>query len=209
MKKFLILLVCLSSLSVCAQQDNPMVIGTVDSIHSNILNEERVINVHVPHGSKGQRYPVLYILDGESHFESAVAITDQMSGVIPPVVVVGITNTDRERDLTPTHINADRMVNAGDAGRSGGGEKFLAFVEKELMPYIESKYPTEPYRIFSGHSLGGLTVVNAFINHTNTFNACIALDPSVWWDNGRWIAGVEKALPQHDFSSRSLYIAIA
>lgn len=201
MKKLLILIICLGSLSAYAQQHNPMLIGIVDTLHSNILNENRVIYVHVPHGNKGERYPVLYILDGEDHFESAVAITEQMSGAIPPMIVVGITNTNRERDLTPTHVTG--------IGGSGGGENFMAFMEKELIPYIGSRYPVAPYRIISGHSLGGLTVMNALFNHTNLFNAYIALDPSLWWDDQRWIKKYENDLSEHDFSKKSLFIAIA
>ncbi|HVS92415.1 MAG TPA: alpha/beta hydrolase-fold protein [Mucilaginibacter sp.] len=209
MKKFLILLVCLSSLSVCAQQDNPMVIGTVDTIHSNILHEKRVIYVHVPHGSKGDRYPVLYVLDAEDHFQSAVAIDEQMSGVIPPMIVVGITNTNRERDMTPTHVKADKLVNEGYARSSGGDDNFLGFIGKELIPYIDGHYPTTIYRVISGHSLGGLAVLNAFFNHPDLFKAYIAIDPSIWWDQQRWIKKYETALPGHDFGNKSLFVAIA
>src|ERR1017187_10294843 len=97
------------AITVLAQKrDNKIVIGTVDTVYSKILNEKRIIFVHVPDGDKSQRYAVLYILDGETHFQSAVAITEQISGIIPNMVIVGITNTDRERDLTPTHVNPDR-----------------------------------------------------------------------------------------------------
>jgi tetratricopeptide (TPR) repeat protein len=132
-----------------------------------------------------------------------------MAGVIPDMVIVGITNTVRERDLTPTHVKASRAVNAGDAQLTGGGENFLKFIEKEVMPYVDSKYPTIPYRVFSGHSLGGLTVVNALINHTSLFNAYIAIDPSLWWDNEKWIKQVEGELPKRNFNNTSLFIGIA
>ena len=179
MKKLTVLIFSLICLSAYAQKDNRIVIGRVDTVYSKILNDKRAIQVHVPEGDKNQHYPVLYILDGEDHFLSAVAISEQLSGVIPPIIVVGINNmgfNTRERDLTPTE---DKNINAN----SGGGENFISFIEKELIPYIESKYPTANYRIFSGHSLGGLAVVNAFFNHTKLFNAYIALDPSLWWDS--------------------------
>ncbi|HJP63669.1 MAG TPA: alpha/beta hydrolase-fold protein [Mucilaginibacter sp.] len=201
MKKLIIFLFSISSLSAFAQKDNRITIGTVDTVYSNILGEKRAILVHVPKGDKAEKYPVLYILDGEEHFQSAVAIDEQMSGVTPPMIVVGITNTNRERDLTPTH-----MANSKE---SGGGENFIGFIERELMPYVESHYPTAPYRIFSGHSLGGLTVMNAFFNHTNLFNAYIALDPSLWWDGQRWIKRYEAELSGHNFNKKSLFIAIA
>lgn len=201
MKKLIIFLISINSLSVFAQKDNRITIGTADTVYSKILGEKRTVLVHVPRGDKTEKYPVLYILDGEEHFQSAVAIDEQMSGVTPPMIVVGITNTNRERDLTPTHV--------ANSNESGGGENFIGFIEKELMPYIESHYPTAPYRLFSGHSLGGLTVMNAFFNHTNLFNAYIALDPSLWWDAQRWIKKYEAELTKHNFSKKSLFIAIA
>ncbi|HEY2583649.1 MAG TPA: alpha/beta hydrolase-fold protein [Mucilaginibacter sp.] len=197
-------------LSASAQKaDNRIVIGTIDTVNSSILKEKRIIYVHVPDGDKKEHYPVLYVLDGEDHFQSAVAIVEQISGIIPNMVIVGITNTDRERDLTPTHVSADLNINAGDARRSGGGENFMTFIERELIPYVDAHYPTLPYRTISGHSLGGLTVINAFFNHTNLFNAYIAIDPSLWWDKSNWIKKYENELQQRVFSNKALFIAIA
>jgi len=195
--------------SLAQKRDNKIVIGTVDTVYSKILNEKRMVYIHVPDGDKNQRYPVLYILDGETHFQSAVAIVEQISGIIPNMVIVGITNTDRERDLTPTHVKPDRIISAGDAAKSGGGEYFMGFMEKELIPYVDAHYPTTTYRIFSGHSLGGLMVVNAFFNHTGLFNAYIAIDPSLWWDGRRWIEKLENELSQHNFNNKGLFVAIA
>lgn len=210
MKIFFSLLLSSIFFSAIAQKrDNRITIGTVDTVYSKILNEKRIIYIHVPDGDKSQHYPVLYILDGETHFQSAVAIVEQISGIIPNMVIVGITNTDRERDLTPTHVNPDRIINAGDAKKSGGGENFISFIEKELIPYVDAHYPTTSYRVFSGHSLGGLAVVNAFINHTNLFNAYIAIDPSLWWDGQKWIKKYESELAQHNFSNRALFVGIA
>ena len=85
----------------------------------------------------------------------------------------------------------------------------MAFIEKELIPYVDSRYPTAPYRVLSGHSLGGLTVMNAFFNHTSLFNAYIAIDPSLWWDGQQWIKKYEVDLPQISFNNKSLFVAIA
>ncbi|MDO3640524.1 alpha/beta hydrolase-fold protein [Mucilaginibacter sp. L3T2-6] len=203
MKK-IFLTVCLSIVSfltIAQKADNRIVIGTVDTIQSKVLNEKRLLLIHVPEGAKSGRFPVLYILDGESHFYSAVGIVNQMAGVIPDMIIVGITNTVRDRDLTPTAVK--------DKNPSGGGENFLGFIQKELIPYVDSKYPTAPYRIFSGHSLGGLTVMNAFLTHGNLFNAYIAIDPSLWWDDQRWIKKCENELPNRSFNNKSLFVAIA
>jgi hypothetical protein len=204
MKRILLFILTLTGLSAHAQKDGRIVIGTVDTIYSKVLNEKRTIRVHIPQGDNNQRYPVLYILDGEDHFLSAVGITEEMSGVIPPMIVVGIDNmgfNTRERDMTPT---VDPKI-----ARSGGGENFISFMEKELIPYVESKYPIARYRVYSGHSLAGLAVVNALFSHMELFNAYIALDPSVWWIDQRWIKNQEPKLSRNNFKGKSLYIAIA
>jgi predicted alpha/beta superfamily hydrolase len=103
------------SLCALAQKDNKVTIGTIDSIQSKVLNEQRKIWVYVPsswHADSKQRYPVLYLLDGDAHFYSVVGMIQQLSQVngntiCPEMIVVGIPNTDRTRDLTPTHVDAD------------------------------------------------------------------------------------------------------
>ena len=153
-----------------AQPGNNIVIGKIDSIQSTILGEKRKIWIHLPGDGDNalfakQRYPVVYLLDGDAHFSSVVGMIQQLSTVngnmiCPEMIVVGLPNTDRMRDLTPTHVaSAPPMIDSATGKTTGGGEPFLSFMEKELMPYIESKYPTEPYKMFIGHSLGGLMVM--------------------------------------------------
>ena len=77
------------------------------------------------------------------------------------------------------------------------------------MPYIETHYPVAPYRTLIGHSFGGLFVVNALINHTDMFNAYIAIDPSLWWDNQKLMRQGEAALRENRFKNKSLFFAIA
>ena len=91
-----------------AQTGNKVEIGTIDSLQSNILGEQRKVWVYVPDGAN-QKYPVVYLLDGDAHFYSVVGMIQQLSSVngntmCPKMIVVGIPNTDRTRDLTPTHI---------------------------------------------------------------------------------------------------------
>jgi predicted alpha/beta superfamily hydrolase len=209
--RFIITLIffALSTPCFAQQKDNRIVIGTADTVYSKILNEKRVVYIHVPAGDKNERYPVLYVLDGEDHFQSAVAIVEQIAGIIPNMVVVGITNTDRERDLTPTHVEPYALLNPNESKHSGGGENFMAFIQKELIPYVDVHCPTTGYRVISGHSLGGLAVMNAFFNHTQVFNAYIAIDPSLWWDHEQWIKKYEGELSQRDFNNKGLFVAMA
>jgi hypothetical protein len=126
--------------------------------------------------------------------------------ICPEMVVVAILNTDRTRDLTPTHV-----LN-GIYGRfetSGGAENFTTFLGKELMPYIETHYPVAPFRTLIGHSFGGLFVINTLINHTDMYNAYVAIDPSLWWDGQKIMTEGETALREKKFKNKSLFFAIA
>jgi predicted alpha/beta superfamily hydrolase len=203
-----------------AQTDNKIIIGKIDSIESTILNEKRKIWIYDP--SKDaldnyakRNYPVVYLLDGDAHFSSVVGMIQQLSTVngnmiCPEMIVVGIPNTDRTRDLTPTHVDVDPpFMDSAFSKTSGGGEKFISFIEKELMPYIESHYPTEPYKMLIGHSFGGLIVMQTFVHHTNLFNSYICIDPSMWWDKQTLLKETKKILENKKFQGKSLFLGIA
>lgn len=212
MKKVIILslFILISFSTLFAQNENQIIIGSIDSLYSNILGEQRKIWIHIPQSAERsslEKYPVLYLLDGNGHFYSVTGMIRQLSiinsnWICPEMIVVGIPNTDRNRDLTPSYT--------GDSiNTSGGGEKFTAFLEKELIPYVDSNYPTEPYRTLVGHSRGGLFVVNTLINHPTIFNNYVAIDPSLWWDDQKLVKQAAIALEQEKFEDKSLYVAVA
>ncbi|MFB3387943.1 alpha/beta hydrolase-fold protein [Flavobacterium sp. LAR06] len=203
-----------------AQNRNNIQIGTIDSISSKVLNEERKIWIHLPRSAQNtgfakQKYPVVYLLDGDAHFSSVVGMIEELSEIngntiCPEMIVVGITNTNRTRDLTPTHSDVDPpFVPQNLSEQSGGGEKFAEFIEKELIPYIDSKYPTASYKTLIGHSFGGLTAINILTNHTNLFNSYIAIDPSMWWDHQKFLAETQKKLANKNLANVSLFLAAA
>ncbi|WP_229029180.1 alpha/beta hydrolase-fold protein [Flavobacterium sp. SLB02] len=203
-----------------AQSKTKIVIGTIDSISSKILNEKRKIWIHLPKSAQNtgfakQKYPVVYLLDAEGHFSSVVGLIEELSEVngntnCPEMIVVGITNTNRNRDLTPTYSEVDLpFVPKELSEQSGGGEKFVEFLEKELMPYIDSKYPTAPYKTLIGHSFGGLTTINILTNHTHLFNSYVAIDPSMWWGNQKFLAETTKKLAGKKLSNVSLFMGAA
>ncbi len=217
-KLFTCLLLALAFLTN-AQSDKKINIGNLETIQSKILGEEREIWVHVP-GIGGTsiygetKYPVVYLLDGDSHFFSTVGTIRQFSSingnaVCPEMIVVGIPNTNRTRDLTPTKTKAEPpYASAEMAEISGGGDKFLDFIEKELMPHIEANYPTEPYRMFVGHSFGGLTVMNTLRHRPELFNSYLAIDPSMWWDGKKLMNQFINA-PNKKYENKSLFVSIA
>jgi len=74
-----------------SQQQNPFVTGFEKSIQSNVLNEERKVWIHLPKSGSGkktmdERYPVIYLLDGNENFNDVVSQTEFMAsaGVMPP-----------------------------------------------------------------------------------------------------------------------------
>lgn len=203
-------------ITVNGQEKDQITIGKIKTIASNILGEKREIWIHAPEDAgNGKRYPVVYLLDGNTHFSSVVGMIDYMSSnsgsnKIPEMIVVGILNTDRLRDLSPSHIvEAPPYLTRDAAKTSGGGEAFLSFIEKELIPYIDYNYPTAPYKMLIGHSLGGLMVMEALMKNTPVFNSYVAIDPSMWWDNSKPVKEMIKLLPAKKLEGISLYLACA
>lgn len=203
------------SAQIAGPNGDLIVIGKIDTIHSAILQEDRAVWIYVPEsaGFPGKTYPVVYLLDGDAHFYSVMGLIQQLSTVngntvCPEMIIVGIPNTDRMRDLTPTLVKeamGDTLINE----ITGGMGEFTSFIEKELMPYIESHYPVSPYKMYIGHSLGGLAVIHTLLTRPELFNAWLAIDPSLWWDD-RLIAKMSVVLDdKKKFAHESLYLAIA
>jgi predicted alpha/beta superfamily hydrolase len=190
----------------------------VKTLHSKLLQEDRKIYIQTPaRMNPFDAYPVLYLLDGEAHTTMVggqVQYLSEAYKIIPNLIVVGIENTDRTRDLTPTRsiVGPDGKpdTSATAFGRtSGGGEKFLQFIKEELMPYIEGHYPTVPYKILSGHSLGGLMAVYCLVHHPDYFNAYIAISPSLQWDKGVMLSQAADMLNDKKIVNKILFFSDA
>lgn len=188
---------------------------------SRILKGNRKVYIHYPKLDSAhldKRFPVLYLMDGESHFAMLAQYTDYLSrwdvNVIPEMIVVGITNTKRTRDLTPTEsiINyfgrPDTSINSW-MKPSGGNEQFLQFIREELMPYIEANYKTESFKIFAGHSFGGIASINCMLTHPEMFNAYIAISPSFWWDGEYVLKLADKKLKKGSVLNKLLFYSDA
>ena len=188
--------------------------GTVKrlALKSTVLGEERVILVRTPPGYETNKlkYPVLYMTDGDGHMghtSSTIEFLTQ-NGRIPEMIVVGVTNTDRTRDLTPAK-STDR--NPGGDLRfptSGGADNFLKFFETELIPEIEKDYRVQPYRIFAGHSLGGLFAIHAMMTKPGLFNSYIAVSPSLQWENFEALKRAETFLKTQKELNVTLFVSI-
>ena len=181
-------------------------------IHSKVLNEDRVIWVRVPSGYQQSKslYPVVYQTDAPGHVNETGGIVDFLvnNDRMPPVIVVGIVNTDRTRDLTPSRDDAKNADGSYTFPTSGGANKFLDFIQTELIPEVEKRYRTAPYRIFTGHSLGGLLVIHTLISRPNLFDAYIAVSPSLQWDNGRTLHEAQQFFSRDELK-KTLFFSLA
>ena len=189
-------------------------IATRDSIHSNILDEDRSIWVSLPQGyNEKENYPVLYLLDGTTNLYATFAVTRQLANeYIPPMIIVAINNKsyqDRQRNMKLYEVIPDKdspmyKMQMARPKVEARGKQFMSFIIDELIPYIDNKYGTAPYRIISGHSATGAFALDAsIVLHPETFQACIAADPSV---RGSIIKELNK---KSDFNRNSIYIGIA
>ncbi|MBC8402228.1 MAG: alpha/beta hydrolase [Candidatus Marinimicrobia bacterium] len=179
-------------------------IGSYMGFQSDILGEQRVLVVGLPEGYEQttERYPVLYLLDGNYHFHHVTGLIDFLADLdlIPRIIVVGLQNSDRNRDFTPTAI-AERPA-------SGGADNFLTFLEDELFPAIDGQFRTVPYRILAGHSLGGLFSIHAMLIKPELFNAHIIISPHVTYDDEFILLQAGRLMETIGYSPKALYIAI-
>jgi predicted alpha/beta superfamily hydrolase len=197
-KIILFLLLGFFSHSLMAQE----IPGKRDSLNSTILKEKRVFNVILPTGYKpaaGKKYDVIYVLD-DWNIKLLSQVEEFVEGesMMPPAIIVGILNVDRDRDLLPTH-------NAGNK-TSGGANKFLSFMKDELIPYINKTYPANGDNTLFGHSFGGVFVTYALLTEPQLFKSYIAADPSYWWDDNVMLKTVPPKLAALAASGQTLYV---
>ena len=188
--------------------------GTVKrfTIKSTVLGEDRIILVRTPAGYETNKlsYPVLYMTDGDGHMGHTASTIEFLTqnGRIPDLIVVGVTNTDRTRDLTPAKAS-DKDANGNLRWpTSGGADNFLKFFETELIPEVEKEFRVQPYRIFAGHSLGGLFAIHAMIAKPGLFNSYVAVSPSLQWANDEELKRAETFLKNQKELKATLFVSI-
>jgi predicted alpha/beta superfamily hydrolase len=199
----LMLAVSCSAQSATSKADSSrqIVLGTVRTFYSKVLSEQREIWVSVPSdfhaGRKGERFPVAVVLDGPDHFYSLAGMLDRFATnagneVCPPMIVVALVNTNRERDFYPDK----------------GDNSFAQFLKTELLPYVDSNFPTQPFRILIGHSLAGLRTVHTALFDGDLFRGYIAIDPSIGHRRNAWYESAKNRIDDY-FPGCSVYVAMA
>ncbi|MEJ0099143.1 MAG: alpha/beta hydrolase-fold protein [Pseudomonadota bacterium] len=175
------------------------------------MSEDRGYFVHLPAGYElsATRYPLLVVLDGADNFQLASTTADLLAdaGRMPPMIVVGIPNTNRNRDLIPP-TRGDGGSSA-PASSANGANRFLQFVSTELLPKLDTDYRTLPYRILVGHSNGGLFALHALVTAPGTFNGFILASPALGAQDKPLVGSVNAFLDQHRDLAASVYLASA
>lgn len=198
MQKSLFLILSLVSLtSILSAQKAPFVLGQIDTLHSTILGENRVLNIYLPPGYSPDSvatYPVIYLLDGGADEDFIhIAGLVQFSSFpwvehLPPSILVGIANVNRRRDFTYPAVAGYQLPDFAAAYKNtyrvaGGSAKFMDFIEQELQSYVDQQYKTNGQKMLIGQSLAGLFAVEVLLKKPQLFNDYVIMSPSLWWDN--------------------------
>ena len=226
--RFAFLLMCsmLLGLRGAVAQSGPEFLqqrGVPDTVHSEVLNEDRLIYVDFPLSytpGSAQKYPVAFLLDGDVLLPAAGTVQDYYSGgYTPDMIIIGISNAEnRTRDLTPpkfieaqSAVSSDPMAVAmtPNAVLEGGAPAFLDFIENELIPYVEANYPVTQFRTLIGHSYGGLFTLFTLAERPALFNYYLAIDPSMNWSGGHYHYILPEKLSETSLEGRSVFITMS
>lgn len=186
-------------------------VGVLDSVYSNTLKEHREIYVQLPadyNPNEKIKYPVVFVLDGEVFLPTVNDVQTYYSGgFTPEMVIVGISNnTNRMRDLTTSKVL--EMYGMPFEQENGEAAIFSEFIEAELIPYVENKYPVTNFRTLIGHSYGGLFTIYTLINHSHLFSNYIAIDPSLDWDSQKLLKEAKEKLLKQNYKGKSLFMSL-
>ena len=190
--------------------DESIVIGKNVKIESKILNEDRGLVIAEPPTYRAEpdaRFPVLYLLDGPRNFHHTTAAVNFLAqnDRIPEMLIIGIGNTDRGRDLTPDTSNPEEKEGHPTVG---GADNFLSFISDELIPWVDSNYRTRQYRLLTGHSFGGLFAIHTLITRPDVFDSYLAISPSLWWSNQDLVEQAETFFSDIKRLNKDLYMTM-
>jgi len=183
-----------------------IMLGQSMAIDSKNLGETREVFIYTPEGyaASNDNYPVLYVLDGETHFFTSSALSNfyARNQQIPNLIVVAIPNIPgtRNRDFTPpTREVSDNL---------GGADNFIAFMRDELIPIIDENYRTHEFKLLFGHSLCGMFSIYTLFNHTDLFDAFLTASPFLMWDDDYVVKQSAELVSESDFNGKSIFITI-
>jgi predicted alpha/beta superfamily hydrolase len=207
-------------ITIRARAQNPII--QYDSLYSTVLKEHRAIKLIFPKKytpTLTDRFDVLYVLDGEWNTSLSEKVYEflELAKFIPTnLMIVSIPNSYknginmRERDFTPTSTEKKdgKFREMKSSHMFGGASNFLQFLKKELVPFVNKKYPTKPENnILYGTSLGGLFAIYAYLQEPTLFRSYLTVEPSLWWDNGYVSKTAMKGLANNKTTTNTLWIS--
>ncbi|WP_107037977.1 alpha/beta hydrolase [Brumimicrobium mesophilum] len=205
------IILILTSCATKVQYNDPVPIHDTFTLNAPQIGEDRVINVWLPpnYDSTKDKFPVLYMADGGVVMEDFPHIANTLAKLIeidslPPLILVGIENTERRRDLTGFSEN---MKDSIYCPLSDGAKDFRAFITNELFDEIGEKYRVSDKRGLIGESLSGLFVMETFFLQPEAFDIYIAMDPSLWWNDNYLVKNTEKLMSDFPDRPKKLWFA--
>jgi predicted alpha/beta superfamily hydrolase len=184
-------------------------------LRSKVMSEDRTVWIHLPanYASTTSSYPVLYVLDAGNHFNYAAEAVSFLAGYdrnsMPEMIIIGIVNVDRGRDFTPVYLkNAKGALDSSKTASDAGAGRFLRYIADEVIPYVDTHYRVQPYRILTGHSLGGLFALYAKAQMPNLFPAMILTSPAINGINDRMLSNIHSFINAPHPHNGKLFIAI-
>lgn len=182
----------------------PLVVGEVVVLESALLGEPRPITVQVPPDvAADTALDVIVVLDAETHGYHVSGIVDFLADRyverLPPTLVIGVLNTDRLRDTTPTPTEK--------YPDGGGARRFVRFLAEELLPWVAAEHATTGHVTLVGHSGSGLAALYALLDAPDSVDTVIAVDPSVGWDEGVFFEHAEEALSRRSAHAARLHLS--
>jgi len=192
-----------------AQETTPFTIGETVTFTSEVLKEERTLNIYLPHGydASDKKYPVLYLLDGSAdedfiHIAGLVQFGSfSWINMLPETIVIGIANVDRKRDFT--YPSTDKAYKE-KYPTTGASAVFMDFIAQELQPFVEKNYKVTEQKTLLGQSLGGLLATEILFKNPELFDTYIIVSPSLWYD----YESLLKMQPVSYTSDKKIYIAV-
>ena len=183
----------------------------VQRYQSRVLGQERELIIHLPRGyDPSQKYAVLYVLDGSSQDQPLADKLDSLyaAGLAPPTIVVGIPNmtgSNRSYQLIPPFMAIDPDNRESPKGT---GDRFLDFMEAELIPYIARSFGASDTRLFAGNSRGGMLVLYSLIRKPDLFSGRLCFSAPVWRENNLLVDSVAAFLATRRTMRSFLYLSV-
>ncbi|MBS1616659.1 MAG: alpha/beta hydrolase [Bacteroidetes bacterium] len=191
-----------------------LILGRMEQLHSTILHDTRTLNIYLPpeySEADTARFPVVYLLDGalDEDFIHIVGLYQFSSfpwvNRVKPSIIVGLANSNRKQDFV---FPAPRTTDQKLIPQAGGSEAFIAFIEKELQPYIKKQYRTNGSKTLIGESLGGLLAAEILLDKPALFQRYIIVSPSLWWGNGALLRRSAVGLDSSFSAPTEVYVGV-